>query len=269
MTFDDKEMPLLSHLAELRDRLLRAIVSVVLVFLCLFYFANDIYALLAEPLMSALPKNSSMIATDVASPFFAPFKLTLVVSFFAALPYVLYQIWSFVAPGLYRHEKRFAIPILVSSVLLFYIGVAFAYFLVFPIIFGFFTTAAPEGVQVMTDISRYLDFVISMFLAFGFVFEVPIATVLLAWSGLVSVEKMIESRPYVIVGCFVVGMFLSPPEVMSQILISVPMWLLFEAGLLMARLGPSRHKTAEQSGDDTVHSPDTQLNLTDQTREKE
>lgn len=252
LPIDEKEMPLLAHLAELRDRVLRAVIAVVLVFLSLMYFANDIYAYLAKPLMATLPQNASMIATDVASPFFAPFKLTLVVSFFLALPYVLFQVWSFIAPGLYRHEKRFAIPVLASSVVLFYLGVAFAYYLVFPVVFGFFSGTAPEGVQVMTDISRYLDFVLSMFIAFGFVFEVPIATVLLAWSGLVSVQKMIESRPYIIVGCFVVGMFLSPPEVLSQIMISVPMWLLFELGVLCARLGPGRKTEAEPEEEDEI-----------------
>lgn len=247
--FDEKEMPLLAHLAELRDRLLRAVLAVFLVFLALFYFANHIYAVVAKPLMAALPQNSSMIATDVAAPFFAPFKLTLVVAFFLALPYVLYQIWAFIAPGLYRNEKRFAIPVLVSSVALFYVGVAFCYYLVFPVIFGFFATAAPEGVQVMTDISRYLDFVLTMFLAFGFVFEIPIATVLLAWSGIVGVKAMVEARRYIIVGCFVVGMILSPPEVLSQIMISLPMWLLFELGVLCARLGPGTGKSEETETD--------------------
>ncbi|MBI2380244.1 MAG: twin-arginine translocase subunit TatC [Gammaproteobacteria bacterium] len=254
---DEKEMPLLAHLAELRDRLLRAVVAVFAVFLALFYFANQIYAVVAKPLMAALPQNSSMIATDVAAPFFAPFKLTLVVSFFLALPYVLYQIWAFIAPGLYRNEKRFAIPVLVSSVALFYVGVAFCYYLVFPVIFGFFATAAPVGVQVMTDISRYLDFVLTMFMAFGFVFEIPIATVLLAWSGIVSVKAMVESRRYIIVGCFVVGMILSPPEVLSQIMISLPMWILFELGVLCARLGPGAK--AETDDETAAASDETKI----------
>lgn len=233
---DDVEMPLIAHLTELRQRLIRAMVAVLLVFAGLVYFANDIYRFVSEPLRRLLPEGSTMIATEVASPFLAPFKLTLVVAALLAMPYVLYQAWAFVAPGMYRHEKRFALPLLVSSIILFYAGVAFAYYLVCPMVFGFFTRISPEGVSVMTDINHYLDFVLTMFFAFGLAFEVPVATVLLVWAGITSPQALKNKRPYVIVGCFVVGMLLTPPDVFSQTMLAVPMWALFEIGLLASRL---------------------------------
>lgn len=230
------EQPLLAHLVELRNRLMKIIIAVTLIFLCLFYFSNDIYRFVSAPLEALLPDNSTMIATDVASPFFAPFKLTMVVSLLLAMPVVLYQVWAFIAPGLYSREKRFVLPLFVSSVLLFYLGIAFAYFVVFPILFGFFTSVGPESVTVMTDISSYLDFVLKLFFAFGLTFEIPIAVVILCWMGMVSPRSLAEKRPYVIVGCFVVGMLLTPPDIFSQTLLAVPMWLLFEVGLLVGRL---------------------------------
>ena len=228
-------MSLVEHLTELRDRLLRAIGAVLIVFLSLVYFANPIYHFVSEPLRRFLPEGTTMIATQVASPFLAPFKLTLVVAALLAMPYVLYQAWAFVSPGMYRHEKRFALPLMVSSVVLFYSGVAFAYYVVCPMVFGFFTSVSPEGVSVMTDINSYLDFVLTMFFAFGFAFEVPVATVLLVWTGITTPEALVEKRPYIVVGCFVVGMLLTPPDVFSQTMLAVPMWMLFEAGVVASR----------------------------------
>ncbi|OGT19896.1 MAG: twin arginine-targeting protein translocase TatC [Gammaproteobacteria bacterium RBG_16_57_12] len=236
------ESSLIQHLIELRSRLLRSIAVVLLVFICLYPFANDMYTLLAQPLLSQLPENATMIATDVTSPFMAPLKLSLLVALLIALPYVFYQVWAFVAPGLYRHERRLIFPLIVSSVVLFYLGLLFAYYLVFPMVLGFFTSIAPEGVSVMTDITSYLDFVLKMFLAFGLVFEVPIVTVVLIYSGLVTVQQLVDKRPYIIVGAFVIGMLLTPPDVFSQTMLAVPMWLLFELGLLVARLIPARTK---------------------------
>jgi sec-independent protein translocase protein TatC len=233
---DDREMSLFEHLDELRTRLIRALSAVGLVFLSLVYFANPIYQFVSEPLRRFLPEGSTMIATQVASPFLAPFKLTLVVAALLAMPYVLYQIWAFVSPGMYRHEKRFALPLLVSSIVLFYAGVAFAYFVVCPLVFAFFTGTSPEGVTVMTDINSYLDFVLTMFFAFGFAFEVPIATVLLVWAGITTPEALAGKRRFIVVGCFVIGMFLTPPDVFSQTLLAVPMWMLFEAGVYASRL---------------------------------
>lgn len=232
----DQEMPLVAHLTELRARLLRCVVAVFLVFLCLFYFAQKIYTLVSEPLRRFLPEGASMIATDVASPFLAPFKLTLVISLFIAMPIVLHQAWGFIAPGLYRHEKRIALPLLVSSIFLFYAGMAFAYFLVFPLIFHFFASVTPEGVSMMTDINSYLDFILTLFFAFGIAFEIPVATVLLIWTGIVDVDYLRKIRPYVIVGCFVVGMILTPPDIFSQTLLAIPMWLLFEVGVFCGSL---------------------------------
>lgn len=229
------EQPFISHLVELRDRLLRAVLVVLVIFLGLFYFANDIYALLAEPLLAHLPEGGSMIATEVASPFLTPLKLTLVTAVFVAIPYLLYQMWAFVAPGLYAHERRLIMPLLVSSTLLFYAGMTFAYFVVFPLVFGFFTAAAPEGVAVMTDINQYLDFVLKLFFAFGVAFEVPIATILLVWMGVVTPEGLVAKRPYIIVGAFVIGMLLTPPDIFSQTLLAVPMWILFEVGVYFSR----------------------------------
>ncbi len=229
-------MPLVAHLTELRDRLLRAILAVLIIFIVLFPFANDIYAFVSEPLRALLPEGASMIATEVASPFLTPFKLTLFTAIFAAMPYVLYQAWAFIAPGMYRNEKRFAVPILASSVALFYLGAAFAYFVVFPLIFAFFTSVAPEGIAIMTDINRYLDFVLKLFFAFGVAFEIPIAALIAIWSGLTTPDSLARKRPYIIVGCFVFGMLLTPPDVISQSLLAIPMWLLFEAGVFAGRL---------------------------------
>ncbi len=232
---DDPELPLISHLIELRDRLLRVVLCVLLVFLALASYANPIYSFLAGPLLKHLPENSTMIAIEVASPFFTPFKLAMVLSVFIAVPFILYQFWAFVAPGLYKSEKRLMLPLLIASTLLFFIGVAFAYFVVLPLVFGFLTTAAPVGVAVMTDISKYLDFVLTLFFAFGVCFEVPIFTIVLVWSGLVTPAQLAAQRSYVIVGAFIVGMLLTPPDVISQTLLAVPMWWLFEIGLLFSR----------------------------------
>ncbi|MFA5625962.1 MAG: twin-arginine translocase subunit TatC [Thiohalomonadaceae bacterium] len=229
------EQPFISHLIELRDRILRAVLVVLAIFMALFYFSNDIYSILAEPLLAHLPSGGSMIATEVASPFLTPLKLTLVVSAFIAIPYLLYQMWAFVAPGLYLHERRMIFPLLFSSTLLFYAGMAFAYFVVFPLVFGFFTSMAPEGVAVMTDINKYLDFVLTLFFAFGVAFEVPIATILLVWLGVVTPEGLTAKRPYIIAGAFVVGMLLTPPDIFSQTLLAVPMWILFEIGVFFSR----------------------------------
>lgn len=263
MTIDDKEMPLLSHLAELRSCLLRAVAAVLVLFICLLPVSNPLYSTLAKPLLSHLPENASMIATDVAAPFFAPFKLTFFVALFAAFPYVLYQLWRFIAPGLYQREKRFAIPLLASSVLLFYLGCAFAYFIVFPVAFAFFTSTAPEGVTVMTDISNYLDFVLSMFLAFGLAFEIPVAVVLLAWTGIVDPASLKRSRPYVIVGCFGVGAVFTPPDILSQFMLAVPMWILFEIGVLCARLGPGRDHDEESDAEAHTSDDSTPPSTTD------
>ncbi len=233
--FADSTQTFVSHLVELRDRLLRSIAIVLLIFLGLAYFANQIYAFLAGPLLKHMPAGTQMIAIEVASPFLTPFKLTLVVSVFLAMPYVLYQAWAFVAPGLYAHERRLVLPLLLASVILFYGGIAFAYFVVFPLMFAFLSAAAPPGVTMMTDITQYLDFILTIFFAFGVAFEVPIATILLVWSGAVSREGLVEKRPYIIVLAFVIGMVLTPPDVVSQTLLSIPIWMLFEVGLLFSR----------------------------------
>ncbi len=232
----DREQPLVQHLLELRSRILKSLIAVLVVFAGLFYFSNDIYVYISEPLRASLPEGSTMIATEVTSPFLAPFKLTIVLSFFIAVPFILHQAWGFISPGLYRHEKVIAIPLLVASILLFYVGIAFAYYVVFPLIFSFFTKVGPESVTMMTDINSYLDFILKLFFAFGVAFEIPVATVLLVWSGVTTVDSLREKRPYVVVGCFVVGMVMTPPDVISQSLLAVPMWLLFESGILFARL---------------------------------
>lgn len=232
----EQAQPLISHLIELRSRLLYAVAMILFVFLGLYYFANDLYQLISEPLRRFLPEGSSMIATDVASPFLTPFKLTFMAAVFISMPFVLFQIWRFIAPALYAKEKRLAMPLLFSSIVLFYLGMAFAYFVVFPLVFGFFTSAGPEGVQVMTDISRYLDFVLKLFFAFGLAFEIPIATVILVATGATSTKSLSEKRPYIVVGCFVIGMLLTPPDVISQTLLAVPMWLLFEVGVIFSRM---------------------------------
>ena len=224
----------ISHLIELRDRLLRSILAVVIVFLGLFHWANQLYSLLARPLLRALPKGGELIATEVTAPFFVPLKVTMMAAFLIALPYVLYQLWAFIAPGLYSHEKRLGVPLIIASVLLFYCGMAFAYFLVFPVVFGFITGVAPVGVAVMTDISKYLDFVITMFMAFGVTFEVPVIIVLLVKIGVVSVAKLREVRPYAIVGAFVIGAIFTPPDIVSQTMLAVPLWLLYEIGIIVA-----------------------------------
>ena len=241
----DQPLPLVAHLTELRDRLLRALLAILIVFIALFPFANEIYAFVSEPLRALLPEGASMIATEVASPFLTPFKLTLFTAIFVAIPYVLYQVWSFIAPGMYRHEKRLAIPLLVSSVALFYAGAAFAYFVVFPLIFAFFTSVGPEDITIMTDINRYLDFVLKLFFAFGLAFEIPIAAVLMIWAGITTPDQLARKRPYIIVGCFIFGMLLTPPDVISQSLLAVPMWILFELGVFFGRFIQRRSGQAE------------------------
>ena len=245
------EQPFLSHLVELRDRLMRMVLAVLVIFLGLFPFGNDIYVFIADPLMKVLPEGTSMIATQVASPFLTPFKLALVSAVFIAMPYLLHQFWAFIAPGLYQHEKRLALPLLASSVVLFYLGAAFAYVVVFPLVFAFLTGVAPEGVAVMTDITHYLDFVLTLFFAFGIAFEVPIATIVLVLAGVTTPDKLSAKRPYVIVGAFVIGMLLTPPDIISQTLLALPMWVLFEIGLLFARMvSRERERKLRQESDE-------------------
>ncbi len=241
---DYREMPLIEHLLELRNRLLKMVLAVVICFAVIYPFANELYLWLSEPLRALLPIGQTMIATDVASPFFAPLKLALVLAVFAAIPIILYQLWSFVAPGLYAHEKRLAFPLLFTSILLFYMGAAFAYYVVFPLVFGFFTAIGPEGIVQLPDITSYLNFVLKMFFAFGVAFEIPIATVLLILTGITTPDDLAEKRPYVVVGCFIIGMLLTPPDIISQTLLAVPMWILFEFGIIFGRL--ARRNVAEQ-----------------------
>ena len=236
----DNQQPLISHLIELRDRLLRGLLAVAIIAACLLPFSNDLYHFLAEPLLRHLPESSTMIATEVASPFLIPFKLTLSLAILLAIPVLLYQLWAFIAPGLYDNERKLVFPLLFASTILFFLGIVFAYYVVFPLVFGFFTQAAPEGVAIMTDISSYLDFVLKLFFAFGLAFEVPIATLLLIWTGVSTVESLAEKRPYIIVGAFVMGMLLTPPDIISQTLLALPVWLLFELGLFSARFLPKR-----------------------------
>ena len=233
---EQEEQTLMDHLVELRDRLLHMVLAILIVFIALFAFSEDIFTMAAKPLLSLMPEGTSMIATGVTSPFLVPFKLVLLLSVLLTIPYLLHQIWSFLAPGLYIHEKRMAGPLLVSSVVLFYCGIAFAYFVIFPILFGFFIGIAPEGVAVMTDIGQYLDFIIAIFLAFGIAFEVPVATFILIAAGVTTADKLADKRPYIIIGAFVIGMVLTPPDVISQSLLAIPIWLLFELGLLMSRI---------------------------------
>ncbi|ENY5352172.1 Sec-independent protein translocase subunit TatC [Klebsiella sp. CN_Kp088] len=242
----DETQPLISHLIELRKRLLNSIIAILVIFLALVYFANDIYQLVSAPLISKMPVGATMIATDVASPFFTPIKLTFMVSVILSVPVILYQVWAFVAPALYKHERRLVMPLLVSSTLLFYIGMAFAYFVVFPLAFGFLTHAAPEGVLVSTDIRSYLDFVMALFMAFGVSFEVPVAIVLLCWMGVTTPEDLRKKRPYVLVGAFVVGMLLTPPDVFSQTLLAIPMYCLFEVGVFFARFYTGKRLTRDE-----------------------
>lgn len=257
---NDQQMPLISHLTELRTRLLRCVAAIFLIFAGLFSFTQKIYTLVSAPLRVYLPEGATMIATDVASPFLTPFKLTMMCSLFLAMPVILHQIWGFIAPGLYKHEKRIAVPLLVSSIILFYSGMAFAYFLVFPLIFHFFASVTPEGVSMMTDIASYLDFVMTLFLAFGVAFEIPVAVVLLVWIGIVDVKWLKKMRPYVIIGCFVVGMILTPPDIFSQTLLAVPMWLLFEIGVICSGMIAKRgdHPDDETDDDKKDQPPATQ-----------
>ena len=247
------EGTLISHLLELRDRLLRAILSVVVIFICLVPFANDLYEFLARPLMAALPEGNSMISTEPHGPFFVPFKFAFACAFAIAVPYVIYQVWAFVAPGLYQHEKRLVLPIIVSSSLLFYLGIVFAYFVVFPIIFAFFANSAPEGVQVMTDINAYFSFVVKLFFAFGVAFEVPVATVILVKLGITTPENLKTKRPYIIIAAFVVGMLMTPPDIFSQTLLAIPVWLLFELGLYASRY-VSRDDHDEATDEESVEA---------------
>ena len=235
---EDEELAegtLLSHLIELRSRLLVIATAVVIAFIVLLPFSRDIFTLVSEPLRDVLPGNA-MIATAVASPLLTPFKLTFFAALFLVMPVVLFQVWNFIAPGLYKNEKRFAIPLLATSILLFYLGIAFAYFVVFPLIFGFFTSIAPEGVEVQTDITQFLDFITTIVFAFGIAFEVPVATVLIVWAGLTDIEKLGKARPYVFLMAFIAGMFLTPPDVISQSLLAVPVYLLYELGIIMSRI---------------------------------
>jgi sec-independent protein translocase protein TatC len=257
---NDQGAPFISHLLELRDRLLKGVAAILVIFLICAPFANTLYVFLAEPLMSALPEGNTMISTEPHGPFFVPFKLAFAVAVALAMPILLYQLWAFIAPGLYENEKRLAIPLVVSSTLLFYLGIVFAYFVVFPIIFLFFTSTAPEGVAVMTDINSYLSFVLKLFFAFGIAFEVPVATVLMVRMGVTTPDDLALKRPYIIVGAFVVGMVLTPPDIFSQTMLAVPVWVLFEAGLYFSRRmkitkrREEEDSTDDDDGDDTVES---------------
>ncbi|WP_314141924.1 Sec-independent protein translocase subunit TatC [Buttiauxella noackiae] len=260
MAVEDTQ-PLISHLIELRKRLLNSIIAVLVIFLALVYFANDIYQIVSAPLISQMPIGSTMIATDVASPFFAPIKLTIYVSVFLSAPVILYQIWAFIAPALYKHERKLVMPLLFSSTMLFYIGIAFAYFVVFPLAFGFLTKTAPIGVVMSTDITKYLDFVMALFMAFGVAFEVPVAIILLCWMGVTSPEALKKKRPYILVGAFVVGMLLTPPDVFSQTLLAIPMYCLFEVGVFFSRfyVGKGRRR-GEEDPEDASEAEDQHSN---------
>ena len=255
------EMSFVAHLVEVRDRRVKVLIVVVVLLLGLFPFANELYLLLAEPLLRHMPEGTSMIATEVASPFLTPFKLAMVSALFLAMPAFLYHLWAFVAPGLYKNEQKLVYPLLITSSLLFYLGMAFAYYVVFPLMFGFFSATAPEGVAIMTDISKYLDFVLKIFFAFGVAFEVPIVTILLVWAGFTTPQALGQKRPYVVVGAFVLGMLLTPPDAISQTLLAIPMWILFELGLLFAKAYVRRDPDDEDAdaGDDyddsDAHSP--------------
>lgn len=236
MDNSEKQFTLFDHLLELRDRLLRVVLAILIVFCSMAYFANDIYEYVSQPLIAVMPEGGQMIATDVASSFFAPFKLTIVLAIFITMPFSLYQIWSFIAPGLYKSEKRLIAPLMLSSSFLFYAGIAFVYYVVFPIVFAFFTSVAPEGVNIATDISSYLDFVLKLFFAFGLAFEIPIVIILMCWTGFTDPGSLKKKRPYIVVGAFVLGMLLTPPDVISQTLLAVPMLLLFEVGVFIANM---------------------------------
>jgi len=246
---EEQQQTLIEHLLELRTRIIRAGICIIVLFLMLFAVANPLYEILSEPLRAMMPEGTSMIATDVASPFLAPLKLALMLAVFLAMPYVLYQVWAFVAPGLYKNEKAVAMPIFISSVVLFYCGIAFAYFVVFPLVFGFFTSVAPESVSVMTDINSYLTFVMKLFFAFGLAFEIPVATFLLIRAGIVSAKDLGAKRPYVLIFCFVIGMFMTPPDIFSQTLLAFPMYALFELGLLFSKIFvPVQEENEEKEG---------------------
>ena len=240
--------PFIQHMLELRDRLLRTFIAILILFACLFPFSEQLYLYISEPIRSFLPESSTMIATEVASPFLTPFKLTLILAVYLSMPYILYQLWAFVAPGLYKKEKRIVLPIFCSSVILFYGGMAFAYYVVFPLVFMFFTSVAPEGISVMPDIRAYLDFALKLFLAFGLSFEIPIAVVILSWLGTVNPDNLAKKRPYVFVLCFILGMLLTPPDIISQILLAIPMWLLFEVGILFGRMVKPKEQTPSDEG---------------------
>ncbi|MBA1147969.1 twin-arginine translocase subunit TatC [Ectothiorhodospiraceae bacterium WFHF3C12] len=244
-TYDDQDRPLLAHLLELRSRLIRTLLVILVIFLAIYPFREPLYTLLAGPLRKALPEGATMIATQVATPFLVPLKLALVAAFFVSVPYVLYQLWSFVAPGLYRHERRLVVPLMVASSALFYLGMAFSFFVVFPLVFAFFSAATPEGVAMMTDINEYLSFVLMLFFAFGAAFQVPVATILLVYTGATTKQALAAKRPYVIVGAFVVGMLLTPPDIISQVLLAVPVWLLFELGVIFSAYFVRRPREAE------------------------
>lgn len=244
-----EEQPLVAHLLELRTRLLRCLLAILVAFLALFSWANEIYEFVAQPLQKFLPENSHMIATDVASPFLTPFKLTLFTAVFLSMPFIFFQIWAFIAPALYNKEKRIALPLFTSSVILFYAGMAFAYYVVFPLVFGFFTSVGPESVAVMTDISKYQTFVIKLFFAFGAAFEIPVATVLLISAGVLSPSQLASKRPYVVVACFVIGMLLTPPDIISQALLAIPMWMLFELGLFFGKFVRPNQTESEAPAD--------------------
>lgn len=265
------ELPFLAHLVELRDRLLRVVITVLVVFIALFSFANDIYAIFAGPLISSLPEGGGMIATGVATPFLTPFKLTLVMSFYIAVPVILFQLWAFIAPGLYQHEKKLVFPLMISSIILFYAGVAFAYFLVMPMVYQFMGAFTPVGVAWTPDISQYLSFALTMFFAFGVAFEVPIATIVLVWTGMTTPESLAEKRPYIIVGAFVIGMLITPPDVISQVMLALPMWFLFEVGIIFSRFFVRKEEDGYDDDPDGQqqhlqdHSEDTEHSDTDST----
>lgn len=245
---DHTEQPLISHLIELRDRLVRCLIVVLVLFLCIFPWGNELYIYISRPLLEVLPEGSNMIATSVTAPFMIPFKTSIYAALYLGIPFILHQIWAFIAPGLYRNEIRVTLPILISSVILFYTGIAFAYFIVFNFILPFFVNSAPETVAVMTDMREYLDFVLALFTVFGLVFEIPIATLLLIFSGVTTPDKLAEKRPYIIIGCFVVGMFLTPQDPLSQAFVAIPMWMLFEVGVIAGRI---LHKTEAEESDDS------------------
>lgn len=247
---DEQQQPLISHLIELRNRLLKAVFAILIIFLGLFYFANDLYLILVRPLSVLLPDSGQMIATGVIAPFLVPFKLTFVLAVLFTVPYLLHQAWAFISPGLYQHEKKFAIPLLLSSIVLFYTGIAFAYYVVLPLAFAFFTTAGPTGIAYMPDIGNILNFILTIFFAFGIAFEIPIATFLLVLSGITTVDSLTAKRPYIFLGCFVVGMLATPPDIFSQAILAVPMWLLFEVGVIAARFIPKKVSSDETDSEE-------------------